>query len=134
MIMSMKIGSYLRDKARELKRETMVLYFAIRDPRTPLIAKVIAGLVVAYALSPIDLIPDFIPILGYLDDIVLVPLGIALSLRLIPEGVLADSRAQASAALTKPTSYAGAAVIIFLWGIAAIVMSTWAYRMLYPSP
>src|SRR4051812_611938 len=101
----MNIGSALRDKARALKRETTALYFAVRDPRTPVFAKIIAGLVVAYALSPIDLIPDFIPVLGYLDDLILVPVGIAISLRLIPDEVLADSRLKAAAALAKPKSH-----------------------------
>ena len=87
----------LRRWARSLKAETMVLYFAVRDPRTPLAARLVAAAVVAYALSPIDLIPDFIPVLGLLDDALILPLGIALALRLVPAPVLADARAKAQA-------------------------------------
>jgi uncharacterized membrane protein YkvA (DUF1232 family) len=100
-----------------LKRETLVLYYAVRDPRTPLIAKIIAGAVVAYALSPIDLIPDFIPVLGLLDDLIIVPLGIALCFRLIPEPVIVESRLRAAALAAKPKSYAAAAVIVLIWVI-----------------
>ena len=88
----------LRRKARVLKRDTLALYLAVRDPRTPWYAKAVAAAVVAYALSPFDLIPDFIPVLGYLDDLIVVPLGITLALKLIPEPVIADCRARASAA------------------------------------
>jgi uncharacterized membrane protein YkvA (DUF1232 family) len=124
----MRFGSTLREKARSLKRETVALYFAVRDPRTPLIAKVVAGLVVAYALSPIDLIPDFIPVLGYLDDVILVPLGIALSLRLVPESVLIDSRARAEKAIAKPRSHTAAVVIVLAWLLAAAACAMWVYR------
>ncbi len=90
-----------RERARRLKRETYALYLAARDPRVPWYAKALAVCVVAYALSPIDLIPDFIPVLGYLDDLVLVPLGIALVLRLIPRDVLAECRQRAQEALDR---------------------------------
>ncbi len=80
-------------RARQLKRDTYALYLALKDPRAPWYARLVAGLVVAYAFSPIDLIPDFIPVLGYLDDLLIVPLGIALTLKLMPPGVLADARA-----------------------------------------
>ena len=83
---------YFKAQARALKRETHALYLAGRDPRTPWPAKVVIAIVVAYALSPIDLIPDFIPVLGYLDDVLLLPLGIYLALKLIPAAVLADAR------------------------------------------
>ena len=115
----------LRERIRALKREAVALYFAVRDPRTPLLARVVAGLVVAYALSPIDLIPDFIPVLGYLDDLILVPLGIMLALRLIPAAVLADARAQAEAALERPTSQAAAAVIVAIWIACALLAGWW---------
>ena len=91
--------SSLRRWARALKAETLALSFAARDPRVPWYAKLLAAAVVAYALSPIDLIPDFIPILGYLDDVVIVPLGIALTLRLVPPDVLEECRARARAEL-----------------------------------
>jgi uncharacterized membrane protein YkvA (DUF1232 family) len=81
--------------ARRLKREIYALYLAARDPRVPWYTKVLALAIVGYALSPLDLIPDFIPIIGYVDDLILVPLGIALVLRLTPSGVLAECRAQA---------------------------------------
>jgi uncharacterized membrane protein YkvA (DUF1232 family) len=118
-----------RDRARALKREVLVLYFAVRDPRTPLAAKIVAGLVVAYALSPIDLIPDFIPVLGYLDDLILVPLGIALCLRLIPEPILVESRLRAATLAAKPRSYAAAALIIALWLSIAAALLWWVYRL-----
>jgi uncharacterized membrane protein YkvA (DUF1232 family) len=125
------IGSSLREKARSLKRETMVLYFAVRDPRTPLITKIFAGVVVAYALSPIDLIPDFIPVLGYLDDLVLVPLGIALCLRLIPAAILTEARTRATSEIAKPRNYTAAIIIVVLWLIGFTVFSFWLYRMLF---
>jgi uncharacterized membrane protein YkvA (DUF1232 family) len=96
----------LRDWARALKRETLSLYYATRDPRTSWYAKLLAGLIVAYALSPIDLIPDFIPVLGYLDEVILLPLGIWLVLRLIPDAVLSDARRRAEHAVEQPTSAA----------------------------
>ena len=126
----MSVISRLRDKARALKRDAVILYFAVRDPRTPLIAKLVAGLVVAYTLSPIDLIPDFIPVLGYLDEIILIPLGIALSLRLIPEEVLIASRVKAASALSQPKNYVAAGVIVLLWILGGTLLSLWIYRSL----
>ena len=111
----------LRGAARALKRDTYTLYFACRDPRTPWYAKAVTGFVVAYALSPIDLIPDFIPVIGYLDDLVLVPLGIFVAVRLIPADVLADCRATAHAQAAKPTDRRAAAVIIAIWILAAVL-------------
>ncbi len=129
----MPLADTLRAKARALTRETMALYYAARDPRTPLAAKIIAGLVVAYALSPIDLIPDFIPVLGLLDELILLPLGIALALRLIPAQALADGRARAEATLARPKSYVAAVVIVLIWLAGAMLLSVWAYRALYAS-
>lgn len=94
----------LQQRARALKRETYALYVAYRDPRTPWYARVVVACVMAYALSPIDLIPDFVPILGYLDDVILLPLGIALALRLIPVDVMRESRARAEHQEQRPTS------------------------------
>jgi uncharacterized membrane protein YkvA (DUF1232 family) len=111
----------LKVRARVLKRETYVLYLAVRDPRTPWYARAVAGAVVAYALSPIDLIPDFIPVIGYLDDLIVVPLGIALALKLIPAPVMADCRLRALAAEGRPVSRAGAAFIIAVWLTAAVI-------------
>jgi uncharacterized membrane protein YkvA (DUF1232 family) len=95
----------------------------------PLIAKILAGFVVAYALSPLDLIPDFIPVLGYLDDLILVLLGIALCLRLIPEPVLVEARARAEKVSEKPKSYSGAIIITVLWVMGFAVFSLWIYRL-----
>src|ERR671933_1645183 len=92
----------LRRRARLLKRDTYALYLAARDPRTPWYAKVLAAVVVAYALSPLDLIPDFIPVLGYLDDLLIVPAGIALAVKLVPAPVMAECRAQAHEVVDRP--------------------------------
>lgn len=117
----------IRQRARALKRESHALYLAARHPDTPWPARLLAGLVVAYALSPIDLIPDVIPLLGYLDDIILVPAGIALVLRLIPPAVMDECRARAAAAPARPRSLAGAACIVVLWLIAAALVGRWLW-------
>ena len=109
----------LRARARLLKLGTYALYFACRDPRTPWYAKALAGAVVAYALSPIDLIPDFIPVLGYLDDLIVVPAGLALSVRMIPAPVMAQCRARAAEVTERPTSRGAAAVVVVIWLLAA---------------
>ena len=101
------------------------------DPRTPWYAKVCAACVVAYAFSPIDLIPDFIPVLGYLDDVIIVPLGIMLAMRLIPVEVMAECRARADAnrPANKPRNYVGAAVVVAVWLLLAAVCVRWALRV-----
>jgi uncharacterized membrane protein YkvA (DUF1232 family) len=108
-------------RARALKTELHALYLAYRDPRVPWYARLLAAAVVAYAFSPIDLIPDPIPVLGYLDDLVLVPLGIALALRMIPPDVLAECRARAEAVMAtgRPTNWVAAAVIVGIWLLLA---------------
>ena len=111
-----------------MRRDTYAVYLACRDPRTPWYAKVFAGGVVAYALSPIDLIPDFIPVLGYVDDLILVPLGIALAVKMIPEPVLADCREMARNASARPTNRTAAAVIIAIWLAAAGLLIWLVYR------
>lgn len=110
-----------KGRARELRKETYAVYLACRDRRVPWYAKALAGVVVAYAFSPIDLIPDPVPILGYLDDLVLVPLGIALVLRLIPADVMAECRARAENAMAtgKPVNWYAAAAIVAIWLLAA---------------
>lgn len=110
----------LRDWARGIKRDVVALWLAARDPRVPWYAKGVAAAVAAYALSPIDLIPDFIPILGYLDDLLIVPLGIMLAVRLIPGPVMADLR---SKALTqgRPGSKAGLIFVVLVWAVATSV-------------
>ena len=123
--------SRLKSRARALQTETYALYLAARDPRTPWIAKAVVFLVVAYALSPIDLIPDFIPILGYLDDLLIVPAGILLALRLIPGEVMEQSRQQAR--LAKPNKrlgLIGAAVIVIIWILAIIVCAALIQNLL----
>ena len=114
--------------ARALKRDVLALWIAARSPRTPLLAKLIAGAVAAYALSPIDLIPDFIPVLGYLDDLIIVPLGIALTVRLIPPNLMEEFRAQATLRAERPQSKAAAAFIIAVWLLASIALSIWLWR------
>lgn len=111
----------LKQRARRLKTELYSLYLAYRDPRVPWYARVFAAGVVAYAISPIDLIPDFIPVLGYLDDLILVPLGIVLALRMIPPEVMADCRERAKelSRSGKPTSWVAAGVIIGIWLLVA---------------
>src|SRR5215831_527581 len=104
-----------RQCARRLKRDTYALYLAARDPRVPWYTKALALAVVGYALSPLDLIPDFIPIVGYLDDLILVPAGILLVVRLIPADIMAEHRATAAAALDRPVSRAAAIAIICIW-------------------
>ncbi|MBF5045505.1 DUF1232 domain-containing protein [Aggregicoccus sp. 17bor-14] len=118
-----------KQRARELKRETAALVIAVRRPDVPWHAKLLAGLVVAYALSPIDLIPDFIPVLGYLDDLLLLPLGILLVRRLIPPGVLEECRAQAlREERLKKTNWAAAAVIVLLWLSLGVALWRWWRR------
>jgi len=110
-----------KQRARQLKLETYAIYLAYKDPRTPWYARIFAACVVGYAFSPIDLIPDPIPVLGYLDDLVLVPLGVALALRMIPQTVLAECRERAQVAMGqgKPTNWAAAAVIMSTWLLLA---------------
>ena len=110
-----------KQQARRLKAEIYALYLAYKDPRTPWYARVVAACVVGYAFSPIDLIPDPIPILGYLDDLVLVPLGIMLAVKLIPPGVLSECRIKAQEELKqgKPTNWVAAGVIVAIWLLLA---------------
>ena len=120
--------SRLRDWARALKREGYVLYYAVRDPRTPWYVKLIAGMIVAYALSPIDLIPDFLPLIGYLDELILLPAAVWLALKLVPADALADARARAAQAVDRPVSWAAAAVIVSLWVVGAALCAAWLWR------
>ena len=113
--------------ARALKRDVHAVWLAARHPRTPRGAKLLALAVAAYALSPIDLIPDFIPVLGYLDDLLIVPLGILLVTRMMPPDVLAACRAAAEAAARRPRSLAGAAAIVTLWLAAAVLLAWWLW-------
>lgn len=119
-----------RQRARVLKREVYTLLLAYRDPRTPWFAKAAAILVVGYAFSPIDLIPDFIPVLGYLDDLILLPIGIYFTLKLIPPAILADCRAQAATAMAqgKQPNWLAAAVIIVVW-VALAILALWLLKL-----
>ena len=109
-------------RAATLRRETLALYLACRDPRVPWYAKLLVALIVAYALSPVDLIPDFIPVLGHVDDLVLIPLGIALAVRLIPVEVLAEHRAEAARVFSerRPHSWIGGMIVLAVWLVCAI--------------
>ena len=115
----------LKSWARALKRDVVALWIAARDRRTPWAAKAAAAAVAAYALSPIDLIPDFIPILGYLDDLLIVPLGIALAVRLVPPVLMAEFRAEAALRASRPRSRAGAAAIVAIWVAALVLLFAW---------
>lgn len=118
----------LREWAKAITRDVHALYLAARDPRVPWYAKALAGCVAAYALSPIDLIPDFIPVLGYLDDLIIVPLGILLAVRLVPPDVMAEHRAAAERAREKPQSPGAAVVIIAIWTALCLGFAWLAYR------
>ncbi|MBA4369162.1 MAG: hypothetical protein C0403_16160 [Desulfobacterium sp.] len=121
----------LKQRARHLKAETFALYLAARDPRTPWYARLLVAGIVAYALSPIDLIPDFVPILGYLDDLILIPIGIALAIKLVPHQVLVECRARAQEIIRneKPVSRVAGAVIIAIWLLLAVLCVVWVYEV-----
>ncbi|MBB3045899.1 uncharacterized membrane protein YkvA (DUF1232 family) [Litorivivens lipolytica] len=117
--------STLKARAQQLKQHTLTVYFAARDPRTPFFVRVLAVLVAAYALSPIDLIPDFIPVIGYLDDIVIIPLGLAAVVRLTPPAVLASARAQAQQTASRPVSYSAAVFVVVVWLAVGWLIIRW---------
>jgi uncharacterized membrane protein YkvA (DUF1232 family) len=121
-----------QQRARQLKTEVYALYLAYKDPRVPWYAKIFAACVVGYAFSPIDLIPDPIPILGYLDDLVLIPLGVALALRMIPPQVLAECREKSREAMNqgRPVNRVAAAVIITLWILTAVFVIVVIVRLI----
>jgi uncharacterized membrane protein YkvA (DUF1232 family) len=118
-------------KAHDLKTEVYALYLAYRDPRVSWLARIFAALVVAYAFSPIDLIPDPIPVLGYLDDLILIPAGVVLARRMIPAEVLAECRARAKevVASDKPVNRAAAVAIVAIWLITAGFMVVWLVKV-----
>lgn len=119
-----------KERAKPLKESTYALYLAARDPRVPPIAKVMATLSVAYALSPIDLIPDFIPVLGYLDDLILIPLGIALAIKMIPKQVWEECRQRASVETAEglPNSRKAAFVIVAIWVLTPVLVGIVLWR------
>jgi uncharacterized membrane protein YkvA (DUF1232 family) len=124
----LRLGEIKR-RIRELESESFALYLAARHPETPWYAKLLVAGIVAYALSPIDLIPDFIPIIGYLDDLVLIPIGIALALKLIPPSVMVECRARSHEVMAsgKPASRIAASVIVVVWLGLAVLCAFWAY-------
>jgi len=125
-----------RDWARRLKSEAYALYLAMRDPRTPWFAKALAFFVVAHTFSPIDLIPDFIPVLGYLDDLLITPLGLWLALRLIPAEVMAEARRQAAEAPPALERYSriGLALVLLVWALALIAAGYFGWQVYQGRP
>ena len=125
----MRIRSFERAKqwAHAIKQDIYAVWLAARDTRTPLVAKVLAFAVAAYAISPIDLIPDFIPVLGYLDDLIIVPLGIVLIVRLIPLALMAELRVAASKEAKRPVSLIGAVLIIITWVVCLVLVAKYFY-------
>lgn len=115
----------LKDWASKLKQHTLTVYFVARDPRTPLFVRLLALLTAAYALSPIDLIPDFIPLIGFLDDLLLIPLGLALVVRLTPQEVIEAAREKAAHEVKKPVSHVAAAVFVAVWLILVLMFTRW---------
>jgi uncharacterized membrane protein YkvA (DUF1232 family) len=126
--MMFRVQATWQHRVRSLKRDVVAIALAVRDPRVPWYARAVGVCVVAYALSPIDLIPDFVPVLGLLDDLVLVPLGLLLMVRLIPADILAKHRAAATAAAERPVSWAGAAAVIAIWVLVAVLLATLVWR------
>lgn len=126
----MKWFDSLKARARILKRDVIALWFAYRDPETPWYAKIFCAVVVAYALSPIDLIPDFIPVLGYLDDLILIPAGIALALKMIPVEVMEKARLKADEQQMqeKPTNWVAGALILTVWALVLFFILRALYR------
>lgn len=118
----MSVWAAIRHCAHGLKQDVVTVYCAARDPRTPGRLRLLALAIAAYALSPIDLIPDFIPLLGYLDDLLLVPLGLWLVLRLLPAAVLRDARARAASLLARPRSWLAAAMVVLLWVLGLLLL------------
>ena len=119
----MELISKAKIWAKSLKRDIVALWLAARDRRVPWYAKVMAGAVAAYALSPVDLIPDFIPVLGYLDDLIIVPLGILLAVKLVPPQVMAELRAEAALRASRPTSRTGLVFILAVWACCIIFLA-----------
>ena len=120
-----------KQKTKHIKIEIYALYLAYRDPRVPWYAKALVAVVVGYAFSPIDLIPDFIPVLGYLDDLILLPLGVAIALKMIPEEVISDCRKRSKEVLSqeKPVNWMAAIVIISIWLILIVMTVVWVVSL-----
>jgi len=116
--------------ARTIKRDVVALWLAGRDEQTPLAAKLVAGMVAAYALSPIDLIPDFIPVLGYFDDLIIVPLGVLWAVRLIPPPLMSEFRTLAASRQQRPVTRAGLIAIMAIWLGVALLLGAYAFKYL----
>lgn len=125
--MSMVSIGKLKVAAKRIKRDALTVYFVARDPNTPIVVRLLALAIAAYAMSPIDLIPDFIPIVGFLDDIVLLPLGIILVIKLTPPDVIQASRNKAAGVLAKPISHVAAVVVIVAWILGATAFGFWVW-------
>src|SRR5262245_18834770 len=126
----MPMSGTLSSAVRSIKRDAYALYLAGRDPRTPWYAKALAVCVAGYALSPIDLIPDFIPVLGYLDDAIIVPLGILAVVKMIPPEVMAESRTAAALKADRPVSWVAAIVVATIWTLSFVLAGWVGYRYL----
>ncbi|MFM9938524.1 MAG: YkvA family protein [Hyphomicrobiaceae bacterium] len=121
----------LRQWARAIRRDAHALYLAARDPRLPWPVKLLAAAIAAYALSPIDLIPDFVPILGYLDDLIILPLAILLVMKLVPPAIMAEHRAIADQAMNRPVSRGAVVVIGVVWAASAVLVAAIAWRIFH---
>jgi uncharacterized membrane protein YkvA (DUF1232 family) len=129
----MKFVARLKERAKALKVEIFAIYIAYRDPRVPWYARIFAACVVGYAFSPIDLIPDPIPILGYLDDLILVPLGIKLAIKMIPANVMAESKEKAKEMIGQPNPVNRVAVVVIvaIWLVLAALAIALMYRVFH---
>lgn len=126
-----KIREWTKQVSHRLRRDAHMLWIAARDPRTPLAAKLIGGFAAAYVLSPIDLIPDFVPILGLLDELLLVPAALAIARLLIPEPLLAEFRAAAEQASNRPVSRLGLVLILSLWSLLLAILALQVVALRY---
>lgn len=124
---------FWKQKAAQLKKQTLALYFALRDRRVPWYAKALILLVVAYAFSPIDLIPDFIPVLGYLDDLIIVPLGVYLVIRMLPPQVMQECQAKAEQSLAEdlPQFKWMGVIVVAIWSLVILLVVLWLAKLLY---
>jgi uncharacterized membrane protein YkvA (DUF1232 family) len=123
-----KPGTSFAERIKALQAESYALFLAMRHPGTPPIAKVVAGAVLAYLFSPIDLIPDFIPVIGHLDDLILIPLGIALAVRLVPKPIMAECRLKAQGVLVQKRNWKAGVVVIVVWVLCAAVLMWWGFH------
>jgi uncharacterized membrane protein YkvA (DUF1232 family) len=126
----LRLLEYVKLTGRTLRQDVVALYFAAKDPRTPWYAKAIVICIIAYALTPIDLIPDFIPVLGYIDDLLFLPLGIYIAIKIIPEPVLVDCRKRLTGMEgSLPRNWTAAATIVLLWIAAASALAMYLWRI-----